>query len=170
MKRRAGFTIIELLITITIMGILLVLGVVNLRGSQANGRDEERKTDIKNTALYLEGIYDNGIPSNPAYKGSYPPTTAVSNTTNISTWFPDIDMNNLRSPGIVAPAVSITPATSNVQTIAGVTPQPTQDSYVYQPIDSTGALCTSQGDCRKYNLYYKLESNPTIQMVLSKNQ
>ena len=36
MKQRAGFTIVELLITITIMVILLALAVVNLRSNEAS--------------------------------------------------------------------------------------------------------------------------------------
>ena len=53
MKRR-GFTIVELIIVITIMGTLLILGVVNLRGSQANSRDAERRTDIETIATHME--------------------------------------------------------------------------------------------------------------------
>ena len=55
-----GFTIIELVIVITIMAILLTLGVVNLRGSQANGRDAERKTDIETIAQHLETYFTSG--------------------------------------------------------------------------------------------------------------
>lgn len=38
MERR-GFTIVELIITITIMGILLTLAVVNVGTTQLNARD-----------------------------------------------------------------------------------------------------------------------------------
>lgn len=57
---RRGFTIIELVIVITIMGILMTLGVVNLRSSQANSRDTERRLDIDTIAQHLESYYSSG--------------------------------------------------------------------------------------------------------------
>jgi len=60
MKRR-GFTIIELIIVVTIMGILLTIGVVNLRGSQANGRDAERKVDVDTIAFIWKLIIHQGL-------------------------------------------------------------------------------------------------------------
>ena len=61
--RRRGFTIIELVITITIMAILLTLGVVSLSGTQKNARDSERKSDISTIALNLESYYLSGTDS-----------------------------------------------------------------------------------------------------------
>lgn len=55
--RRRGFTIIELVIVITIMAILLTLGVVNLRGTQASARDSERTTKAESIAQHLEAFY-----------------------------------------------------------------------------------------------------------------
>jgi prepilin-type N-terminal cleavage/methylation domain-containing protein len=55
-----GFTIVELIIVITIMAILMTLGVVNLRNAQVNARDTERKTDISTIAKYLEVYYTSG--------------------------------------------------------------------------------------------------------------
>lgn len=169
-RHQAGFTVVELIITMTIMAILLTLGVVNLRSTQATGRDEERKTDVSNIALYLDGIYNSGTTANPDYKGSYPVVSAVSNAANIATWFADFDSRNLRAPNVTAPTYSITPATNATQTPSGVAPQPTINTYIYQPIDSNGALCTTQGDCRKFNLYYLLEAGGGAVQVRSKNQ
>lgn len=169
--RTAGFTVVEIIITMTIMVILLTLGVANLRGTEITGRDEKRKTDTNTTALFLETLYNNGTAANPEYKGAYPPTTAVSTAANITTWFADFDLKNLRAPGVSAPTFSITPATNGTQTTAGVTPQPTISSYVYQPIDSNGGLCATLGACRKFNLYYLPEkSGSVVQMLTSRNQ
>ncbi|MEI6850832.1 MAG: type II secretion system protein [Candidatus Saccharibacteria bacterium] len=57
---RRGFTIVEFIIVISIMSILLILGVVNLRSSQANGRDVERKVDVETIAQQLETYYTSG--------------------------------------------------------------------------------------------------------------
>jgi type II secretory pathway pseudopilin PulG len=169
--RATGFTVVELVITMAIVALLLVLGVANLRNTEVTGRDEGRKSDNTTTALFLETLYDNGTAANPEYKGAYPPTSAVSTSGNITTWFTDFDLKNLRAPGVNAPTFSITPATNNVQTVGGVAPQPTISSYVYQPIDGSGALCTTLGNCRKFNLYYLPEkTGSVVQMLTSRNQ
>jgi prepilin-type N-terminal cleavage/methylation domain-containing protein len=169
--RGAGFTVVELIITMAIVAILLTLGVVNLRSTEVSGRDSERKGDISNIALFLETVYNSGTTAQPTYKGAYPPTSAVSSSANIETWFAEFDFKNLRAPGVSAPTYSITPATNAVQTTAGVTPQPTITTYVYQPIDSSGALCATLGACRKFNLYYLPEATgSTVQMTTSRNQ
>lgn len=76
MKRR-GFTIVELLIVITIMGALLILSVANLRGSQISARDSERKTDVETIALHLDNFYVFGSDTSTTL-GRYPSTTLTN--------------------------------------------------------------------------------------------
>lgn len=171
---RRGFTIVELVIVITIMGILLVLGVVNLRSTQANARDDERKTDIESLALQLESFYTSGNDDSTTF-GRYPSTGIIGMETTI---LRDIDPKTLRTPG--ASAVSLVAATNATQTPTGVTPSATTSTYIYQPLQSNGALCTSGAqECRKFNLFYRLEvaaisdscPSPGLAcMVTSKNQ
>ncbi len=165
---RRGFTVVELIIVITIMGILLVLGVVNLRGTQANARDSERKTDIDTIALHLENFYTSGNDTSTTF-GEYPSTTIIGN--ELAT-LRDIDPKSLVAPGGLSPSslvaeVSATP----LQTTAGVNPQPTTGQYVYQPVQANGTLCTTAiQECRKFNLFYRLETDNLVYMVTSKNQ
>lgn len=170
MKRR-GFTIVELVITITIMGILLTLAVVNLTATQVNGRDAERKGDIEAIASNLETFYRTGTDSSTSL-GRYPSTVITSgNTTTVRSILRDINFNSLTPPGAASMAAGFIPATNTVQTTTGVTPQPTTSQYVYQPLKSDGSLCTDETqECRKFNLYYHLETDNTIYMVTSKNQ
>lgn len=180
MTRRGGFTIVELIITITIMAILMTLAVVGLRGTQANGRDEDRKADIGNITRSLEAFYSSGR-DDLATNGRYPGTNAIKNQLNTQTTYdflPDIEQNSLRAPGIAPTAnASLIVATNATQTAAGILPKPTKDTYVYQPLyrnPSTGAwtLCVDHltAECRKFNLYYTLETDSTVQMIMSKNQ
>jgi prepilin-type N-terminal cleavage/methylation domain-containing protein len=171
---RRGFTIVELIITITIMGILLVLGVVNLRGTQANARDDERKTDIEAIAVQLESYYTSGNDASTTF-GRYPSTGIIGNE---RVTLRDIDPKSLATPGAPVdanniPISSLVAATgvAQIQTTAGVTPQPTINTYVYQPVQADGTLCTTGAqECRKFNLYYMLETDSTVYMVTSKNQ
>ena len=57
---RRGFTIIEGLITLVVIGTLLTLGVVSMTNQQAQARDKERESDIAAIARGLEWRYDNG--------------------------------------------------------------------------------------------------------------
>jgi prepilin-type N-terminal cleavage/methylation domain-containing protein len=176
---RRGFTVVELIITITIMGILLTLAVVSLTATQANSRDSERKGDAEAIALNLESYYNNGADnadgSTISNGGSYPGTNQISNSTTFALILPDIDTKSVHAPGVdVSAAKSLVVATNSTQTVAGVAPKPskTNDVYVYQPITSSGTLCNNSPttECRKFNLYYFQEVSGTVEMVTSKYQ
>lgn len=169
---RRGFTVVEIIITVTIMGILLVLAVVNLNATQVKARDDERRADVEAIASAFETYYQRGTLT--VEPGTYPSTATSSGTnntirTNVDN---DISIQSLLAPGINDPAFkSLISATNTVQTVAGVTPQPTYDQYVYQPLQASGALCTgvAQG-CRKFNIYYRLEADNTVYQFMSRSQ
>lgn len=164
MDRTRGFTLVELLVTMAIMVILVTFAVVNLRGSQATVRDEERKTDASIIAQNLENYYRSGPAG--ATGGTYPPTSAMSTEALIKSTLRDIDAVALRVPTI--------PTSSPVSLVVASTtsaPSPSINAFVYQPLKSDGSLCTlSSEECRKFNLYYTLESDNSLQKIVSKNQ
>jgi len=65
-KRRPnqGFTLMELLIVIAILGLLATIGLVSFRSSQIKGRDTQRKSDLGQIQRALEMYYND--------YGSYP--------------------------------------------------------------------------------------------------
>ncbi len=170
MKMR-GFTVVELIITITVMGILLTLAVVNISSTQVNARDVERKSDVASIVNHLEIFYKNGISTSTSV-GRYPSTLLLATgSTSITTFLPDIDLLTVTAPGAASVDTSFIPATNNVQTTTGVTPLPTISQYVYQPIQTDGSLCSTElQECRKFAIYYRLELDDTIIKVMSKNQ
>lgn len=64
--RRAshGFTLLEILVVIVIIGILSTIGLRTFASSQLKGRDSRRKSDLHNISSALEAYYND--------KGQYP--------------------------------------------------------------------------------------------------
>jgi len=151
------------------MSILLTLAVVNLRGSQANARDEKRKTDVATIAQQLEVFYDSGSDTTTS-TGVYPTTAMMNSEANVKSTLRDMDPGVLRDPTTSASSsISLVVASStSTPTLASLNSGAT---YIYQPIDTTGALCTTTAqECRKFNLYYTLETNPSVLTITSKHQ
>ncbi len=166
---RRGFSIVELLIVITIMGILLTLAVVNMHGAQVNARDAERKGDIESIALNLEAFYRVGIDGTTVF-GRYPSTGLAGSASSIAGALKDADLKSFTPPGASGPDTGFLAATNTIQTTTGILPQPTLSTYVYQPLQQNGTLCTTLVYCQKFNLYYMLEADNMVYMVTSKNQ
>lgn len=174
---RRGFTVVELVITITVMGILLTLAVVALSSSQANARDSERQTDAEAIATALESFYTN-VDSGVELSGNVYPGMSRLSDAEIYTTLPDIDEKSVRAPGVdTSSPISIVSATNATQTTSGVTPQPTETTYVYQALMRNGSLCTTPlqvnydaGECRKFNLYYYQETDGSVHVIRSKHQ
>lgn len=57
-KREKGFTLIEILVVMTIMGILASVGLANFRSSQIKARDVKRKSDLSEVQRGLEMYYN----------------------------------------------------------------------------------------------------------------
>lgn len=70
MKIRNGFTLIELMVVIAIIGILTALVTVNLQDARERARDVQRKADVKSIQQALELYKNDRIPQ------VYPPTAS----------------------------------------------------------------------------------------------
>lgn len=76
-KRQRGFTIVELLIVIVVIGILATLVIVTFTGIQQKARDSKRQTDVNAVASQLAAFY--------ATNAYYPTYAHLSDT---ATWVP----------------------------------------------------------------------------------
>lgn len=66
-KSRSGFTIIELLVVVVVIGILAGIVLFSYSSTQARSRDAKRKTDVANIIKAMELYYsDNGKYPQPA--------------------------------------------------------------------------------------------------------
>ncbi|HPT66316.1 MAG TPA: type II secretion system protein [Candidatus Woesebacteria bacterium] len=73
MKNKKGFTLIELIVSITIIAVLTVAGVISYGGANKKARDNRRMADLEKIRIALE-LYRQGTGSSyPSSLGSLVP-------------------------------------------------------------------------------------------------
>ncbi len=82
-KVKKGFTIIEMMIVIAIIGILTSLMVVSLGRTQKNAKDTRRKSNLENVKGAMSMYY--------SIKGGWPSDAALGNWTTLMT---ELSTNN----------------------------------------------------------------------------
>lgn len=162
-KNRAagsGFSIVELMVVIVLIGTLGLLVAVNWPAALVDARDKERNSDTSAIARYLERRY---IKNAQTTFPSYPTTVSIDSELT--------DTNgSLVADAKLAPGrtvSSIVPAANNAAQT------PTKDQYIYQPLLSTGSLCTSSSDtqpCVRFIIWYRLERSSQIVSIESTHQ
>lgn len=131
-----GFTIVELLIVIVVIGILALLVITTYSGIQAKARNSKRQTDVQAIQTQLEAFF--------SQNGYYPNLGDMNSTTWLDTNMKSLDQNALIDPS--NPTDSKTLASS-----------PTAKQYSYQVTQSDGTTsCEGSGNadtsCAKYTL------------------
>lgn len=139
---RRGFTIIELLIVIVVIGILAALVITTYNGIQQKARDTERKTDINALHGQLEAYQ--------AQNGKYPTLADVNSSTWRSTNMKGLDQEALKDPS--------NNATDGTQYNLVASPQADAYSYAVTP---SGCDNGANGDCTGYTLTATLEGGGT---------
>ncbi|HEU4967123.1 MAG TPA: prepilin-type N-terminal cleavage/methylation domain-containing protein [Candidatus Saccharimonadales bacterium] len=90
LKKQKGFTIVELLIVIIIIGILATLVIVTFTGIQAKARDSKRQTDLNAVDSHVEAFF--------AQYGFYPSLADLQSATFLSTFLKGFDPAALTDP------------------------------------------------------------------------
>ena len=90
LKKQKGFTLVELLIVIIIIGILATLVIVTFTGVQQKARDSKRQTDLNALDAHVSAFY--------AQYGFYPTLADLQSATFLSTYMKGFDPSALTDP------------------------------------------------------------------------
>lgn len=139
-NKSKGFTIVELLIVIVVIGILATLVIVTFTGIQQKARNSQRQTDINAINSHVEAFY--------ADKGYYPTSNDLTTASFRST-----NLKGLDDEALVDPKQSAAGATISGTAVAAGT---YQYSYV-----TTGCTTTDPSSdtnqCTGYTLTAHVE-------------
>ena len=108
-NNQSGFTIVELLIVIVVIGILAGLVLNTFNGIQQRARDTERKTDVNAIHSQLETYHaDNGF---------YPTTANIADVAWVAANLEGLDAEALNDPSSGTYAYAATTASCNNTTV-----------------------------------------------------
>ena len=145
-----GFTIVELLIVIVVIGILAALVITTFTGIQQKARNTERNTDVKALHGQVEAYY--------AQNGRYPTLANLNSNAWRATNMKGLDTEAIRDPkGTGAGAATSDTAPYQLADTAAA------NIYSYAVLASDDTACdNSTKDCAKYTLTSTLEGGGTF--------
>lgn len=157
MKRVRGFTIVELLVVVAVIGVLATISVVGFVQYQATQRDSERAAKATVIAEALEKYYEE--------HGEYPSCSTLSGNsqTVVGTGGP---LQGVESATLLTPQAGS--GTTNSITCSDLTSVSGSDIFAFVGDGST--TCQSGNSCLTYTIKYKKESDGTIASITSRRQ
>lgn len=145
-----GFTLVELLVVIVVLGILVAISIIAYNGTQGRARDSRRQNDISEITKGLELYYldNHKYPTS----GGATVTTNTWNTTADGSWTTFVNLlkpymdNNVPSDPISTPNANIM----------------TPNGYNYAYFSNSSAGTCGVGANQMYRLLYRLESGSQV--------
>ncbi len=158
-KRQDGFTIVELLIVIVVIGILAAIVITTYSGIQAKARNAKRQTDLNSVQTNLEAYFSTN--------GHYPSFTDLNSPTWIAANMKSLDLTALLDPS----ATCVQSSTTNCL-VNDATAPTAAGNYDYYPVDSTGSSSgceTTDTTCTAYTLTATYEGSSPVTYDVKKN-
>lgn len=165
--RCRGFTVVEIVVTITIMVVLLTMAVFVTTNQMPRARDNEREQDANNIARGLERYYDaNNV--YPHRSISYSIDSPVLPAVNDDDYYFSF---NGKTP--LAFKVSSVSGTSTIP--ADTSAITSNNDIIYLPLtwsiaNNRWEACDSGELCSRFKLYYMLEQGNARKVIESRRQ
>lgn len=145
-KNNNGFTIVELMITVVVIGLLVSVAIFGYSRVQIDARNSARTSKVKILTEALEKYYGKN--------GEYPSCSAMTQSASLVTTnvLPGLDPNVLVAPG----APSGTTNSITCTALSGSGP----DAFAY--IGDGSTTCATGSACIQYTLQYRNENTGAI--------
>lgn len=150
-KESKGFTIVELLIVIVVIGILAAISIIAYNNVQQKARDSQRAQDIKTIAKALEMYYLDHGSYPPSGCGSNCPSPKVINTSWAST--ADGSWSILKN-ALVPKYISALPEDPRGGSVASIS-----GGHSYDYVVPGASWCNSTPSGQLYLITYRLEAS-----------
>lgn len=143
-RKQSGFTIVELLIVIVVIGILAAIVITTFTGVQKKGRDADRKVDVGNIASQAEVYF--------AENSRYPSRAQLNDAT-----FREANMPGINDDTLVDPSSTLADGADPLTgTVPGADSTTYQYAYVTVPADCDNG---DAGDCTAFTVTANLEND-----------
>jgi prepilin-type N-terminal cleavage/methylation domain-containing protein len=134
-RKQSGFTILELLVVVVIIGILLTVVFSTYAGIHRNQNNQERQRDIQDVYQQLEAYY--------VENSQYPTLADMNSTAWVTTNMKTLNRASLQDPN----------SKSFLLTAA-----PMKDAYAYEVTATDGSICNDKTVvCAHYTLIATLQ-------------
>lgn len=149
-KTLSAFTIIEIILVVTIIGVLSTITVTSFSVVQKNSKDSSREAKARIIASALEDYYQKN--------GEYPGCTTITQSATTVASTLKIDSNNLTSPTATQGSNSIVCTDlSNIE----------NDVFAY--VGDTSADCQTGSACSSFSLKYIDQGSNSVKTINSKH-
>jgi len=154
--RIRGFTLVELIVVIAVIGILATITVIGFGRYQADTRDARRASSATVIVESLEKYYDEN--------GEYPGCNAMTATPK------NISDNTLKgiSPTVLKVPQATASQTNSIKCYLSASPLTPSGTDFFEYEGDGSVDCIGDGSCLKYTFRYKKESNSTIISISSR--
>jgi prepilin-type N-terminal cleavage/methylation domain-containing protein len=163
-KRHSGFTIVELLIVVVVIGILAAITIVAYNGITASANDAHRVADVDAVKKFMEIYY--------VENGYYPASNNILDA-NAATALSSGPLQGLSPEALRGPSATASTVSSWGQWGGDVISAGMDYSYKSFKPDGSGGVqnCTTTTDtCSQFQIYYKVEADDSYKVITSANQ
>lgn len=160
-KSQKGFTIVELLIVIVVIGILAALVLNTFQGVQKRARDTQRQNAINSMSTQLEAYYTD--------HGSYPTEADVASVTWVKGNLKGFDTKALFAPGKPNSDTDTTSYTSSTAANKDQFGYVTVPATCTSPTTSAGVDQTAATPCTGFTLSWYSEDKGAVNSKASLN-
>ena len=154
---KLGFTVVEIVVVITIIVILSAISIVGYRSLQANARDNTRSANAAVISAGLEKFYEKN--------GAYPSVISLSNGVSYNTGAIVAAKLGISEKNLLMPNM---PTTTTNGIASGTTPVNNYLMYEASSVTNNSWCQTNTiGGCERYTLRYQEESSGTVVVIES---